>query len=363
MSDASPSSSIIKCLVWDLDNTLWQGVLLEDDELRLHPDAARVLQTLDDRGILHSIASRNDPDRAAVKLREFGLQDYFLYPQIHWNSKVQSLKAIAHDLNIAVESLAFIDDDPVQRQEVAFSLPTVLCLDAADLPQLPDLPCFQPRQVTEDAKNRRRMYLQQQQRKRAESDFLGPKEEFLATLNMVATIALAQPQDLVRAHELTVRTHQLNTTGRTYSFEELQRLVASPRHLLLVASLTDRFGDYGKVGLAVVEREIPRINSLPEKWTIRLLLMSCRVVATGLGTVFLNQIMRWAKQAGARLQADFLPTPVNRMMQITYSFAGFKPAVREGDLLVLESDLTAIPPCPRYMKLIAPAAVGGPTGK
>lgn len=358
MSAATPNPPTIKCLVWDLDNTLWQGVLLEDTEVRLHPEALRVLQTLDQRGILHSIASRNDPDRARAQLRAFGLADYFLYPQIHWNSKVQSLKAIAKDLNIAIDALALLDDDCIERHEVAFSLPGVLCLDAADLPRLPELPRFQPRVVTDDAKNRRLMYLQQQQRQRAETEFSGPREDFLATLNMVAAIAPAEPADLIRAQELTVRTHQLNSTGRTYGLEELQSFLASPRHLLLMARLTDRFGDYGQVGLTVIEREPASAACSRPIWTIRLLLVSCRVVATGLGTVFLHQIMRWAKQAEARLRADFLPTPVNRMMRVTYSFAGFKPVARDRDMLVFECDLATIPPCPPYMRLIAPASLG-----
>jgi len=82
----------IKCVVWDLDNTLWDGILLEDGEVRLCPQAIEVIKTLDARGILHSIASKNDEATALAKLEVFGLSEYFLYPQIHWSSKVVSLQ-------------------------------------------------------------------------------------------------------------------------------------------------------------------------------------------------------------------------------------------------------------------------------
>ena len=98
------------------------------------------------------------------------------------------------------------------------------------------------------------MYRDQIARNQAEANFVGPNEEFLASLDMTFTIAPAAREDLQRAEELTVRTNQLNSTGRTYSYEELDALRESPEHLLLVASLQDRFGSYGKIGLALIEK-------------------------------------------------------------------------------------------------------------
>ena len=148
----------VKCVVWDLDNTVWDGILLEDSEVRLRPQVPHILKTLDERGILLSIASRNDRDAAMAKLREMGLDDYFLYPQINWNSKASSVAQIAKDLNLALDASAFVDDQPFEREEVAFSHPGVLCVDSAVLDDFLDRPELNPRFITEDSRLRRRMY-------------------------------------------------------------------------------------------------------------------------------------------------------------------------------------------------------------
>ena len=111
----------IKCVVWDLDNTVWDGILLEDREVVLRPHVVDILKTLDERGILHSVASRNDHDLAMAKLEEFGIAEYFLYPQINWNPKSGSVAQIAKDINTGLDAIAFVDDQPFEREEVAFT--------------------------------------------------------------------------------------------------------------------------------------------------------------------------------------------------------------------------------------------------
>jgi FkbH-like protein len=334
----------IKCVVWDLDHTLWQGVLLEDEYISLQAPVVEIVKTLDKRGILQSLASKNEYTKAMAKLREAGLHEYFLYPQINWNSKVSSIKEIARLLNIGLDTIAFIDDQLFELEEVSFSLPEVLCINAAELEQLLDMPEMNPRFVTEDAKNRRLMYISDIERQQAESEFVGAQEEFLATLKMHLTISSAQEEDLQRAYELTVRTNQLNTTGYTYSYDELNQFRHSENHKLLIASLEDKYGSYGKIGLAVVECN----ESL---WTIKLLLMSCRVMSRGVGTVMLNYISKLAKENNVRLCAEFVANNRNRMMYIAYKFAGFKEIENKGELVILENELTRIQPWPNYIKV------------
>lgn len=144
----------VKCVVWDLDNTVWDGVLLEDGDVKLRPGVVEVIRTLDGRGILHSIASRNDHDAAMAKLEEFGIAEYFLYPQITWDNKSDSIRVIAETINIGIDTLAFVDDQPFERDEVSYAHPQVLCVDALDAERLPDLPRMQPRFVTEDSRER-----------------------------------------------------------------------------------------------------------------------------------------------------------------------------------------------------------------
>ena len=334
----------VKCVVWDLDNTLWKGVLLEDDQVYLDRAVVETIKALDSRGILQSIASKNDYAAAAAKLEEFGLLEYFLYPQIHWNSKVSSLKAIAQALNIGLNALAFIDDQPFELDEAAFSLPEVCCIHADSLPHLLEMPEMNAQFITDDSKLRRQFYISDIQRKQAEEQFIGSQTEFLETLGMVFKIAYAKESDLQRAEELTIRTNQLNATGYTYSYDELNQFRQSERYKLLITSLDDRYGGYGKIGLALVECQ-------PERWVIKLLLMSCRVMSRGVGTILLSYIMRLAKNENVQLCAEFLPNDRNRMMQITYRFAGFREMKRQGDLVILENDLTHIQPFPDYITL------------
>src|SRR5690606_16849981 len=197
--------------------------------------------------------------------------------------------------------------------------------------------------VTDESAQRRHMYRNQIARDEAEANFVGTNEEFLASLDMTFTIAPAAREDLQRAEELTIRTNQLNSTGRTYSYEELDALRESPEHLLLVASLQDRFGSYGKIGLALVEKGDP-------DWKLNLLLMSCRVMSRGVGSLLLGHIMALARDAGRGLLADFVETGRNRMMQITYAFAGFREVRRDGSHVLLAADLTQVQPPPPYVR-------------
>lgn len=337
-----PPPKPVKCLVWDLDNTVWTGVLLEDPDVRVRPDAARTIRELDGRGILHSIASRNDETLALARLEEAGLAEYFLVPRIGWNAKSSSIKAIASDLNIGLDAVAFVDDDPFDRQEVTFELPAVRSYDSADLAPLLEARELAPEVVTAEAAGRRALYQADARRRVAEEHFEGPRAAFLAGLGMVFTITPATEADLARAEELTVRTNQLNTTGRTYSYDELSSFVSSPDHLVLTARLTDRFGDYGTIGLAVV-------SVGQDVWRLRLLLMSCRVLSRGVGSILLGHVMERARDAGARLVAELLPNDRNRMMTVTLRFAGFREVGSDGELMLLESDLSRVAVAPEYV--------------
>lgn len=343
----SKKPKIVKCIVWDLDNTLWEGVLLEDEKVTLRPEVVAVIKEMDRRGILHSIASKNNHDTAMQKLEELELADYFLYPAINWNPKSQSLQQIAQALNINIDTFAFVDDNPFEREEVAHELPEVICIDAADVEEILTRPAFQPPFITAESALRRQMYQSQLQRQHAEEQFTGNNEAFLAKLDMVFEMREAEEDDLQRAEELTVRTNQLNTTGYTYSYAELDQFRQNDDTLLLVATLTDKYGPYGTIGIALVSKE-------EDRWLLKLLLMSCRVMSRGVGSIMLNYIMQEAKKAGVRLQAEFVDNGRNRMMYITYKFAGFEIVEKNDKHELLENNLTAIQEMPGYVKIIYP---------
>lgn len=335
----------IKCVVWDLDNTIWQGVLLEDDKVELRSGIVDLIKEIDSRGILQSIASRNDYDMASRKLEELGIAEYFLYPQINWNNKSGSVREIARLINIGLDTILFIDDQEFERDEVAFNVEGVRCYDPKYLDGLLELPYMKPKFITEDSKIRRLLYMSDIKRNNEKSEFSGTEEEFLAQLDMKLTISEVQDGDLQRAEELTVRTHQLNATGYTYSYEELDHFRKSPDHILLIAELEDKYGTYGKIGLVLIERGA-------DVWTLKLMLMSCRVMSRGVGSVVLGYVIRLAKEAKVKLCAEFVPNDVNRMMYVTYKFAGFKEAKKSEGLVLLEHDYAFIQPYPDYVKLI-----------
>ncbi|WP_433381579.1 HAD-IIIC family phosphatase [Streptosporangium sp. CA-115845] len=306
----------VKCLVWDLDNTLWRGTLLEDGEVRL-PEAVRELVVeLDSRGILQSVASKNDHDLAWAKLEELGIAEYFVLPRIGWGLKSESVRDIAERLKFAHGTIAFVDDQPAERAEVAFHLPDVRCYDAAEVSALGERPEFRPETVTADARRRRSMYQAEFERDAEQAAFTGPAEEFLRSLDLRMRIGRATEEELTRVGELTLRTSQMNATGVHYSDATLRELLADPDHEVLVASMSDRFGPHGAVGVLLLATHLGA-------WHLKLLATSCRVVSFGAGAAIINWLTDQAARADAHLVADFRPTDRNRMMEIAYRFAGF----------------------------------------
>jgi FkbH-like protein len=329
----------LKCLVWDLDGTVWDGTLLEGGARSLRPGVADALRTLDGRGIVNSIASRNDESLAMRRLEELGVAELFVEPRIAWVPKSASVAAIGGALDIALDTVGFVDDDPFERDEVARAHPEVPLFDAADVASLVRRPELDPPVVTPEARRRRQMIRTATRRRRDEAEFEGTPEDFLHTLGMELTVRPAAAGDLLRAEELTTRTSQLNSTGRVLARERLAELAGSPDHLLVVADLEDVYGPYGTVGLALVERG-------DASWTLDLLVVSCRVIARGIGTVLLHHLVRRARADGAAMRARLIPTARNRPMQITFRMNGFGEVERDGAAQVLEhaGDVPAEPP-------------------
>ncbi|SDW03628.1 HAD-superfamily phosphatase, subfamily IIIC/FkbH-like domain-containing protein [Marininema mesophilum] len=340
-------SKEIKCVVWDLDHTMWEGVLLESPHVTLKPGIPEIIRELDSRGILQSIASKNHREDALAKLKEFGLAEYFLYPEIHWNAKSTSIENIRKNLNIGIDTFAFIDDQPFELEEVKSVHEDVLCIDAAGYKELLTRPCLQPRIITKDSTRRRLMVIEDMKRQQEEETFEGPKEEFLASLDMKFVISEAREEDLQRAEELTVRTNQLNSTGITYDYDELNIFRQDPNHLLLVCELTDRYGSYGKIGLALIQKTA-------EADYLKLLLMSCRVMSRGVGTVLLTHLMQRTKKARKRFLAEFCQTERNRMMFVTFRLAGFNEVDKREDISILEHNLEKLHPFPPYIEVQVP---------
>ncbi len=328
------SADKVKCVVWDLDNTIWHGVLAESDQVTLKNNIKAIITEFDNRGILQSVSSKNDYNIAKEKLKEFQLWEYFIYPQINWNPKSKAIKTIAKSINIGIDSLAFVDDQPFELEEVGFACPEVRCINANLLNDLANMDCMKPKFLTSDSKNRRLLYQNDIARNAVEEEFNGTQEEFLASLKMSFKISKTQESDLQRVEELTVRTHQLNSTGYIYSYEELCEYIKDDKYEVLVTRLDDKYGSYGTIGLALIEK-------YADIWELKLLIMSCRVISRGVGNILLNHICNEARKQGVKVRAQFVPTDRNRIMYITYKFNGFKEIDKdENGTLMLEADMS-----------------------
>lgn len=318
----------IKCVIWDLDNTIWAGTLTEGGGLTLLPGVLDTVQELDRRGIIQSIVSKNDPEPALRRLEELGIAEYFLCPQISWNAKSVGVAEVLSRLNLKPEAVAFVDDLAFEQDEVRYAHPLVRTYDATAAAELPQLPEFQVRFITDDAAHRRQMYQADLNRQNAAQDFIGSDDEFLATLHMKLTITPVTEYDLQRVEELTFRTHQLNSTGYTYSYEELTALTTSSDHIFRICSLTDDYGSSGHVGLLLLENQAEMLR-------LKLLIVSCRVMTRGIGTALLAYATQLAAQMHKPLYAEFLETEYNRIMYITYKLAGFEDVEEHGNQLLL----------------------------
>jgi methoxymalonate biosynthesis protein len=250
------------------------------------------------------------------RLSELGLAEYFVLPQIGWEAKSEGVRRVAERLRFSLDMIAFIDDQPSERAEVAFHLPEVRCYPADDVLTLVDQTEFSPATVTADTRRRREMYQAGFRREEERDAFTGPDEAFLRSLDLVLEITRVTGEDLARVEELTLRTSQMNATGVHYMDDELRALCDDPAHEVLTAAMTDRFGPHGSIGVVLLERH-------RRVWHLKLLATSCRVVSLGAGSTILAWLINEAAVAGVHLLADFRSTARNRMMEVAYRFAGF----------------------------------------
>lgn len=324
-----PIDHEIKCVVFDLDDTLWDGVLVEDEAVRVRDDAVRLIQALDERGILVSVASKNDAGQVLAKLQELGLADYFLHPQIGWGPKSEGLERIAEALNIGLDAFAFIDDNVFERDEVAHRLPQVTCIDAIrDLGSLLDDPRFRGGGSVE-AGNRRSYYrdamVRERDRRTSGADYAG----FLASSRIELEVGPYEPEDFERVAELAQRTNQLNFSGTRYTRDGLQSHLADEHREAHVLRCADRYGSYGTVGLAFVRRRGAVIR-------VEEFMLSCRVQGRFIEQAFFDYLTHGKDGEGARgVWVNFHPTARNAPARQTLDRLHFRPAA-DGDGLWLD---------------------------
>ena len=314
---AKTEAKTAKCVVWDLDNTIWHGTLVEEgiSGVVLNEAAAEAMRMLDARGILNFVASKNDKPLAEAALKHFGLDEYVLYPQIGWDPKSDAVRRIAELVDIGLDTFVFVDDEPFERGEVLAAHPNVTVMVPDDIEGFADHPLFDA-PVTEESKKRRLMYRDEEKRRRvantAGTDYLG----FLRSCGIVLEIMPVTEASAERVYELTQRTNQLNVTGSRLTREEVRAFIeGSTGREGYVLRCRDNFGAYGIIGFCVLK---------PDSVTIEAFFMSCRVQRKRVEHAFFYWLSGHLLARGAReLAIAYRQTPKNAAAVTMFTELGF----------------------------------------
>jgi FkbH-like protein len=328
-----------KCLVLDLDNTLWGGVVGDDgiDGIVLGEGSAageaylalqRYAKQLNERGVILAVCSKNDPATAQAVFRDHP-EMILRRPDIaafvaNWEDKAGNLRTIAAQLNIGLDSLVFVDDNPVERARIREDLPMVA------VPELPEDPAHYVRCLA-DAGYFEAVSFTVEDRQRAEQyaantrrdEFLessGSVEDFLRRLEMSTLCGPFAAVDLPRVTQLINKTNQFNPTTKRYSGEEVKRLASAPENVTLQFRLVDKFGDNGLVSAMIL---CPNADT-PDVLEIECWVMSCRVFGRQLEFEAMNTAVAEALRRGARaFRASYIPNKQNAVIRELYPSLGF----------------------------------------
>ena len=358
------TGKVAKGLVVDLDNTLWGGVIGEDGMAGIHlgteyPGAAyqelqRTLLDLHQRGILLAVCSKNNPGDAMEALQNHpGMilkPAHFASIRINWNDKAQNLREIAAELNIGVDGLAFLDDNPFERQQVRSQAPEVFVIELPADPMgfartVRECPCFERLSLSTEDRQRGEFYQKRQEFEQLKQR-VSSREDFYRSLNQEAEIMSFSKPALLRISQLMYKTNQFNLTTRRYTEQQIFELASTPDWHVFSLRLRDRFGDNGLVGVAIMHQKekICEIDSF---------LLSCRVIGRTVESAFLSFLTDHARKEGARwLQGWLLPTKKNIAAQDFYSNHGFHVLEQNGKGTLWGLDLAETPvPCPEWVRL------------
>jgi len=360
-----------KCIVLDLDHMLWGGIVGEDgaESLQLGEEGVGLafvefqqeLLNLSRKGILLTICSKNNPDDALAVIRSHPSmrlrEENFASIRINWADKATNLRSIAEELDLGLDSLVFIDDNPAERALVSQALPQVL------VPAWPSDPAeykfallglamqaFPKLRLAEEDRSRAAMYRTQAARRTLEAQTC-TLEDYYGALQMVARIGRADAFTVPRIAQLTQKTNQFNLTARRYTEAEIAALAVSSEALVLWLELADRFGPNGLVGVLIFRKESMAL------WRIDTFLLSCRVIGRTVERAFLSHACALLRSLGiARLVGEYRPTPRNGVAASQYASLGFSAVpqpVGRGDTTCWELDLTRQSvPAPEWIEIV-----------
>lgn len=343
-----------KCLVLDLDNTLWGGIIGEDGigGIKLGPtpggrpflEFQKHILSLFNKGIILAINSSNNQEDVLKVFKKHPYmilkEKHFAAMQINWNNKISNMKAIAKQINIGLDSLVFIDDNKANREIIKEALPEVLVIDLPDdtafyVKTLMEINDFNIFQLTEEDKKRGTMYVAQRKREELQKTVVDISG-YLKKLNTTATIKNADDFTIPRVAQLTQKTNQFNMTTRRYREENIKKFLKHSDYLVVSAQVEDKFGDNGITGTVIIEKS-------PKQWRIDTFLLSCRIIGREIERVLLAYIIEQAKQEKVeKLVGEFISTPKNTPAKDFYKNNYFKFNQKEKSIEYWEMNLKKV---------------------
>lgn len=327
-----------KCLILDCDNTLWGGVVGEVGTSgigldrnsypgRAYYDFQKNIVRLSERGIMVALCSKNNLEDVTAVLEQHPhcllRLDRLVAMRINWEDKERNIASIVEELNIGMDAVVFVDDNPVECARIASFLPDLTVRQVPE--QLSELPLLLEREglfdqlaITPEDLARTRLYREEAQRKQTAARF-GTAEEFLASLEMVARIKRASAEEVGRVAQLTQKTNQFNLTTRRYSEGQIADMIGSPDWAIFILTPRDAFGDLGLSGVLIAHRR-------EDGHWVDSMLMSCRILGRQLERQFVTTcIERLDVEWGLGMwHAEYLPTKKNRQVEAFWPSFGFR---------------------------------------
>lgn len=331
-----------KCLVLDLDNTLWGGVIGDDglEGIKLgngnstgeaHIELQKYVLELRERGIILAICSKNEDSNARLPFQQHPemilKEDHIAAFIANWDDKANNLRVIARTLNIGTDALVFLDDNPAERAIVRQNLPEVAVPEVGDDPAdyiaaIARAGWFEAVSFSDEDRRRAAYYQANAERQMAQTSVTN-MVEYLQSLNMKAEISPFDAIGRSRIAQLINKSNQFNLTTRRYSESDVAAFEADRTKLTLQVRLSDKFGDNGMISVVIFDKG-------PEVWSCDTWLMSCRVLGRRVEEAVLAYVAKAAKSAGARtLRGFYVPTKKNALVATHYEKLGFQLVSRD----------------------------------
>ena len=341
-----------KCLILDLDNTVWGGVIgddgLEGIELghglgigKAFTEFQMWVKKLKQRGIIICVASKNNEETAKEPFEKhpdmvLKLDDIAVF-QANWETKVDNIRTIQSILNIGFDSMVFLDDNPFERNIVRENIPGIT------VPELPEDPAmyleylyslnlFETASYSNADKDRTKQYQVEAKRVSLSKTFTN-EADFLKSLNMVSTVSGFTKFNTPRIAQLSQRSNQFNLRTVRYTETDIELMAKDPDVIDLSFTLEDKFGDNGLIAVVIMKKQNAE-TLFVDTW-----FMSCRVLKRGMENFTLNTMVERAKAKGyKRIIGEYIPTPKNKMVEMHYANLGFSPMETSGQKSVLKLD-------------------------